>query len=181
MEFNKSVSNPMLVGCIQLMKEEDSPEHRNMFVTELLKASLQAPAIIEPAPTEDAGGKLTVAPGSRVQFPMLSAPDGKKFFMGFTDSAEYRKWAERSNNLPSFALKLDDYVNMLFRKDAQGNDCPALGIVINPLGDNVIVPKEMVAGIMAARMAQMQKRTPPRPGVNADRKAGTAGQDEIKA
>lgn len=164
MEFNKSVSNPMLVGCIQLMKAEDTPEHRNMFVAELVKATFQAPAVIEPAPAEDAEGKLTVAPGSKVQFPMLVAPDGKKFFMGFTDPVEYRKWVERGNQLPSFALKFDDYVNMLFRKDAQGNDCPALGIVINPLGDNVIVPKEMVAGIMAARAGQLQQMAARRNG-----------------
>lgn len=157
MEFNKSVSNPMLVGCIQLMKAEDTPEHRSMFVEELVKASFQAPAIIEPAPVQDAEGKLMIASGSRVQFPMLVTKDGKKFFMGFTDPVEYRKWAEKDKELPCFALKFDDYVNMLFRKDAQGNDCPALGIVINPVGENVVVPKEMVAGIMAARSGQLQQ------------------------
>ena len=77
--------------------------------------------------------------------------------MGFTDPVEYRKWAEKDKELPCFALKFDDYVNMLFRKDAQGNDCPALGIVINPVGENVVVPKEMVAGIMAARSGQLQQ------------------------
>lgn len=157
MEFNKSVSNPMLMGCIQLMKAEDTPEHRSMFVEELVKASFQAPAIIEPAPVQDAEGRLTIAPGSKVQFPMLATKDGKNFFMGFTDPAEYQKWAERDKNLPCFALRFDDYVNMLFRKDAQGNDCPALGIVLNPMGDNVVVPKEMVAGIMAARTGQLQQ------------------------
>ena len=54
MEFNKTVSNPMLVGCIELVKEEDTPDHRNMFVTELLKASFQAPAVIDPEPVADA-------------------------------------------------------------------------------------------------------------------------------
>lgn len=52
MEFNQSVSNPMLVGCFELMKAEDSPE-----------------------PREDAEGKLSIVPGSQVQFPMLSAGD----------------------------------------------------------------------------------------------------------
>lgn len=179
MEFNKTVSNPMLVGCIQLMKEEDTPEHRNMFVTELVKASLQAPAVIEPAPVENAEGNLTIAPGSKVQFPMLATPDGKKFFMGFTDPAEYRKWAERNNSLPGFALKFDDYVNMLFRKDAQGNDSGALGFVINPLGDNVIVPREMVAGIMAARTGQLRQMAAQR-AADPKNEAGTGGPREAK-
>ena len=88
MEFNKSVSNPMLVGSIELMKAEDTPEHRNMFVGELLKADLLSPAIVEPAPEENAEGKPVVAPGSKVQFPMLNTPDGARFFMAFTDRAE---------------------------------------------------------------------------------------------
>ena len=158
MEFNKPVSNPMLVGCIELLKAEDSAGHRNMFVEELMKAVFQSPAIIDPEPAEDAEGKLVVAPNSKVQFPMLIAPDGKKFFMAFTDSGEYRKWAEKNKDLPYFALKFDDYARMLFHKDAMGNDCPALGIVINPMAASMVVPKEMVAGILAARMTQAKQK-----------------------
>lgn len=165
MEFNKAVSNPMLVGCIELMKAEDTPEHRNMFAAELAKASLQAPAIIEPEPAADGEGNLTVAPGSRVQFPMLAAPDGKRFFMGFTDAGEYRKWVEKNKELPTFSLKFDDYANMLLRRDAQGNECPALGFVINPMSANVIIPKEMIAGMIAARMAQAKQMAAKRTGV----------------
>lgn len=158
MEFNKAVSNPMLVGCIELMKAEDSPEHRNMFVEELAKSSFQAPAIIEPEPVADEEGNLKIEPGSRIQFPMLVAPDGKKFFMGFTDQKEYRKWVERNKEMPTFSLKIEDYANMILRRDAQGNEHPAVGVVVNPMGANVIIPKEMIAGMMAARAAQMRQR-----------------------
>lgn len=157
MEFNKAVSNPMLVGCIELMKAEDTPEHRKMFTAELAKALFQAPAVIDPEPAADGEGNLTVAPGSRVQFPMLATPDGKRFFMGFTDQVEYRKWVEKNKEMPTFSLRLEDYANMLLRRDAQGNECPALGFVINPMGANVIIPKEMVAGMLAARMAKVRK------------------------
>ena len=158
MEFNKSVANPMLVGTIQLMKEEDTPEHRNMFVTELQKSSLIAPALIEPEPAVNAEGQQVIAPGSKIQFPMLTAPDGKRFFMGFTDMAEFQKWKDKNKELPFFALKFDDYVGMLFRKDANGTPCPALGYVVNPLGENILVPRELMAGIMAARVAQMKQQ-----------------------
>ncbi len=157
MEFNKSVSNPMLVGTIELMKEEDTPEHRNMFLGELTKAELLSPAIIEPAPKEDDSGKLAILPGSKVQFPMLSAPDGKKFFMAFTDTREYDKWKEKNSDFPAFALKLEDYAAMVLRRDAQGNICPALGVVINPFGANIVLPREMLAGIMSARVAQAKQ------------------------
>ncbi len=157
MEFNKQVSNPMLVGSIELMKEEDTPQHRNMFVGELLKADLLSPAIVDPAPSEDAEGKLTVAPGSKVQFPMLNTPDGARFFMAFTDRTEYEKWQEKNQKFPTFALKIDEYAAMVLRRDAKGNICPALGIVINPSGANLIVPREMLAGIMSAKAAQAKQ------------------------
>ena len=139
MEFNKPVSNPMLMGSIELMKAEDTPAHRNMFVGELAKASFLSPAIIEPAPVEDPEGKLTVAPNSKVQFPMLNTPDGAKFFMAFTDET------------------LDDYAAMILRRDPKGNICPALGMVVNPFGANIIVPREMLAGMMSAKAAQARQ------------------------
>lgn len=172
MEFNQSVSNPMLVGCIELVKEEDSPEHRNMFVAELLRASFMVPALIDPEPAEDSEGRLRVTPGSRVQFPMLATPDGKKFYMGFTDQIEYRKWAEKNQELPTFALKFDDYVNMILRRDPQGNDSVAQGVIVNPFGANVIIPKEMIAGIVATRMAQAKQM--------AAMKAGGSMPEELR-
>ena len=158
MEFNKPVSNPMLVGSIELMKAEDTPEHRNMFVAEMTKASFIAPALIDPEPEENAEGKLAIKGNSKVQFPMLSAPDGKKFFMAFTDMSEYEKWQEKTRPLPTFALKFDDYVAMLFHKNSDGSTTQALGFVINPVGCNIIVPKEMVANIMAARVAAAKQQ-----------------------
>lgn len=157
MEFNKTVSNPMLVGALELMKAEDTPAHRNMFMGELTKASFLTPAIIEPAPTEDAEGKLVLAPNSKVQFPMLNTPDGAKFFMAFTDAAEYGKWKEKNKELPTFAMKIEEFAAMILRRDPKGGLCPALGIVINPMGANILVPREMLAGMMSARAAQMQR------------------------
>nr|WP_300832652.1 SseB family protein [uncultured Acetatifactor sp.] len=157
MEFNKTVSNPMLVGALELMKAEDTPAHRNMFMGELTKASFLTPAIIEPAPTEDAEGKLVLAPNSKVQFPMLNTPDGAKFFMAFTDAGEYEKWQEKNQKFPFFALKLEEYAAMILRRDPKGNLCPALGMVVNPFGANIILPREMLAGMMTARAAQAKQ------------------------
>lgn len=158
MEFNKNISNPMLMGAIELMKAEDTPEHRNTFVGELTKAEFLSPAIIEPAPTQNAEGRLSIAPGSKVQFPMLSAPNGSKFFMAFTDAAEYQKWQEKNKEFPTFALKIEDYAAMILRKDAQGNLCPALGMIINPLGAGIVIPREMLAGMMSAKAAQARQQ-----------------------
>lgn len=158
MEFNKSVSNPMLVGSIELLKAEDTLEHSNMFLTELLKASLLAPALVNPAPQEDEEGNLKLLPGSKVQFLMASAPDGRKYFMGFTDDAEYRLWVEKNQPCPAFALVFDDYIGMMMQKDAAGNPCPAQGIIINPCGSNLVVHKDILAQVMAGRMIHTLKQ-----------------------
>lgn len=157
MEYNKNVSNPMLIGAIELMKAEDTPEHRGMFVEELVKAEFLSPAIVEPAPEEGPDGTQVLAQGSKVQLPMLSTSDGTKFFMAFTDRAEYDKWQERNKKMPSFALKIEEYAGMILRREPNGSICPALGMVINPFGVNIILPREMLASMMSAKMAQAQQ------------------------
>lgn len=156
----------MLVGTIELLKAEDTPEHRNMFVAEMTKASFIAPALIDPEPVENGEGKLTITGNSKIQFPMLSAPDGKKFFMAFTDAQEYEKWQEKAGKLPVFALKFEDYAAMLFHKNSDGSASQALGFVINPVGCNIIVPKEMVANIMAVRVAAAKQQAAKQQGGN---------------
>lgn len=152
MEFNKAVSNPMLVGCIELMRDADTPDHRIMFAEELRKASLLTPAVIEPAPVTDEDGTVRMLPGSNVNFPLLSTVDGKKFCIGFTDSVEYRYWAARNGNLPFFALGFQDYMDMIFSKDSQGNENPVRGLAINPLSDNVVIPREMLMSMFNIQM-----------------------------
>ena len=44
MEFNKPVSNPMMVGSIELLKAEDSPEHSQMFL-DVLQHLLGSPGV----------------------------------------------------------------------------------------------------------------------------------------
>lgn len=151
MEFNKVVSNPMLVGTIQLMKADPSPVHKNMFVNEMMKARFMAPAIVDPKPEADEEGKLKVAQGSKIQFPMLTAPDGKRYFLAFTDKMEYEKWKD-AQNTSFFALSAEEYAGMVLRKDAQ-----ALGFVINPFSENIIIPREMLASLMAAKIAKMKE------------------------
>ncbi len=154
MEFNKPVSNPMFLGCVELMREEDTQEHREMFADELAKALFVAPAIVKPEPIEDEEGNLKLAPESQIQFPMLSTTDGRKLYMAFTDCKEYEAWEAQNQKFPMFTLNVHDYANMLLRRDPFGNPYPVTGIVINPLSTNLIVTKELLGTIMARKLAQ---------------------------
>lgn len=152
MEYNKSVSNPILVGAIELMKADNSPEHRNLFTNEMLKAEFFLPAQITPEPSMDDKGQVKLTAENKVQFPMLTAPDGKVFFMAFTDKMELKKWKDEEKQ-HTFAAVFDEYASMILRKDSQ-----AAGFVINPFGSNIVVPKEMIGSVIAARMAAQQNQ-----------------------
>lgn len=152
MELKKSVSNPMLVGSMELLKADNTQNHLAMFLTELQKAELLAPALIDPEPVEEEEGKQKILPGSKVQFPMLSASDGNRYFMGFTDEGEYHLWEEKNRPCPTFALKFDDYIGMMMRKNADGKMSDAQGIVVNPYGANLVLHKDLLANLMAGRM-----------------------------
>ncbi len=151
MEFNKPVSNPMLIGTIELMKAEDSQQHRGMFVNELMKAEFLSPVLISPAPKPDERGRLVIEKESKVQFPSLGTPDGRQFLMAFTDKMEFEKWRPGEEKY-SFALTFNDYVSMLLHKDENGNQGPAIGIVINPFGCNIILHRDMIANLIVAKM-----------------------------
>lgn len=173
MELNISVSNPLLVGSIELLKAEDTPEHRNMMINELMKAKLLSPVVITPEPEADENGKTQLKPGSKLQFPMLNAPDGKQFFMAFTDRSELVKWKQEQQH--TFALSFDDYAAMLLKKDNQGNTSPALGFVLNPFGSNIVISKEMVANLLMQKLQKQGKAVPPGKAVSPG-KPGTPGE-----
>lgn len=150
MEYNKLVSNPMLVGAIELMKADATPEHQKMVSDEIVKANFLIPAVVTPVPEPDETGAVRPVPGSQVHFPILTAPDEKKFFMAFTDMEELKKWKDVEGQ-QFFAMTFEDYAGLLLRKDSEGKTNPAAGFVINPFGGNVVVSKEMLAQYIAAK------------------------------
>lgn len=160
MNPNRPVTNPMLCGTIELMKAEDTPEHRKMFLDELIRAHFLSPVIVTPTPVPDETGRMKITAEHKVQFPMISTKEGHKFFLAFTDLEELKK-GHPDKDQQTFILSFDDYAGMLLRKDKDGNLPPALGFVINPMSSNVVVSREMVAKVIASRMAQSGIPVPP--------------------
>ncbi len=85
MEFNKPVSNPMMVGSIELLKAEDTPEHRQMFLEELQKAKFLAPVVIDPAPQADEKGQVNFRVMQKSSSPCyLQRTDGNSSWLSQT-------------------------------------------------------------------------------------------------
>lgn len=175
-DLNKPIANPMLLGTIQLMKAEDTPEHKEMFISELVKARFLCPVVMTPVPKPDENGVVRMEQGTQIQFPMLTAQDGKQFFMAFSDWAELKKWKQQEKQ-QVFALSFDDYAGMLLRKDKEGKVSPAMGFVINPFNENIIVSRQMIAGVLAMNL---QKKGVKIPHLQKVKKAQADGEAEKK-
>ncbi len=161
MELNKTVSNPMLVGAMQLIKsdgKEPVPEHQALFMEQLDKAELLAPADVKGELDEN--GQIPAEGKVLVRFPYLFGSDGKKFVVVFTDNAslEKAKAVEGPSRLPDeylkncAVLKLLDLAKMVFVKNPDGSDNDTFGIVINPFMENIVIPRGSIEQIARRKM-----------------------------
>ena len=139
----KFISNPMLIGAMELVKKNKSPENLKVFMDELLHARLISPIVITPPPTIDENGKAKLTEENKISIPMIPGPDDKKYFMAFTDMEELKKLkAKGSINVLPFGIK--DYAVMMANA---ADKCD--GIAINPTSNGPVVNKAMVAAIMS--------------------------------
>ncbi len=138
----KPVTNPMLVGAMELLKAENTPDHRKLVMEEIMHAKFLSPVVIEPVPVPDENGVSKIAPNSKIQLPMLTTAEGKHFFMAYTDIQELQKWKMEPNQ-QVFGFDFKDYVGMVNAENSASD-----GVVINPFGHNLMIPKEMIAGMI---------------------------------
>ena len=147
----KPITNPMLIGAMELVKKNKSPENLKVFMDELLHAKMISPIVITPPPAVDENGKAKLTPENKISVPMLPGPEGKKYFMAFTDMDEIKKMKTNGPvNILGFGFR--EYAAMI----AQAEDkCD--GLVINPGSGGPIVNKAMVAAIMKSVLKKDQK------------------------
>lgn len=139
----KFISNPMLIGAMELAKKNKSPENLKVFMDELLHARLISPIVITPPPTIDENGKAKLTEKNKISIPMIAGPDNKKYFMAFTDMEELKKLkAKGPINVLPFGIR--DYAVMMANA---ADKCD--GIAINPTSNGPMVNKAMVAAIMS--------------------------------
>ena len=150
MEYNKSVSNPMLIGALELMNAEPTKEHQKMVSDEIVKAEFLSPATVTPEPP---AGTTKLVPGCNVNLPVLTAPNGKQFFMAFSDMTELKKWKDEEG-MQTVSMTFDDYVMMMFRAEEQGKNGGVEGFIVNPFGAKLVVPKEMAKQVIIAKLAK---------------------------
>lgn len=141
MKINEPVSNPILLGAMKVMNDEDSHLHKDQFVRQLCKAKLVAP--------------VTVAPGSEnylednmanIRFLMIRGKDGKDYFVAYTDVETMNK----AENVPEkfkkvyATLNIAEFAQMMIQLDDEGNQPDFAGVIINPFTENIVVRRDLV-------------------------------------
>ena len=137
MEQPKAIQNPMLVGAMELLKADNSTKHRDFFLQE---AQLPTPATVTPKPERDENGLVRMAPDAQIQIPMLSTREGVRYFMGFTDVQELKKWVKSMGEEQQLLVfGFQDFASVVKRADSQCD-----GFAINPGGANIRVTRGMI-------------------------------------
>ncbi len=151
MLFNKPVSNPYLAGAVELVKSDDSPENKKTLAEQIMKAEYLCPVFVAPHPVKDENGIPRLAENAKVQFPTLRCPDGRLLFPVFSDAEELHKWKSEEDCPYTYACNFDDMTQLLSHLPKQEGAEVATGFVINPMGCNYVVERDMVANLLLKR------------------------------
>lgn len=141
-EKQKTINNPMLMGALELLRAENTQEHRNLVMQEILRARFLTPVVVEPPLVAGEDGVARAEADRTINLLLLKAADEKGYFMGYTDMEELKKWKAQTSH-QVFALKFSDYVNMLLKPECEVN-----GVVINPFDHNLVITKDMILGML---------------------------------
>ena len=132
----------MLMGALELLRAENTPDHRSMVMQEILRSRFLCPVIVDPPLVANEEGVARANADSKVNMLLLTANDDKKYFMGYTDMEEVNKWTSQPKH-QMIVFKFADYVHMLLKPDCEVN-----GIVINPFDHNLVITKDMVQAML---------------------------------
>lgn len=151
MTFDKQVENPRLIGAIEVMKNAPTVEHKQDFIGEMLKAEFMTPVIVTPDPVQSEDGRWQVPESPQFQFPTVVNKAGdKQFFLAFTDKEEMDKW-EPTRGMHTYACTYEDFFIMLLKRNETPSNVPVSGFVINPMGCNLIVDKDMMINLFVRK------------------------------
>lgn len=143
-----AVSNPAVKNAILALKEGDSPEKQNALSMALLKAKFLVPCNIETEDDNRVAMKLF----------MMNTDDGKAFFPLFTDQKEADKFAKDAT--PQYIIRtIKDYESIF--NDPNNN---AVGLVINPGEDSIVVNKDLALMIASGRVPLAREKKAPSRG-----------------
>lgn len=144
-QSQQPITNPALVQAMDAMKQERNQKNEVTFVNHVKVARFLVPANVESVQQAQANadGTVELKDQPRVSFILFNNSEGEKFFPLFTDIAEIRKWEDFSKHQLA-AISYRDLCQFFQRNPENGIS----GAVINPFGQNIMIPVESLFRIM---------------------------------
>ncbi len=139
------ITNPELTRAMDAMKQERNQRTEIAFINSMKDGRFLVPANINKVQQAQANadGTVELKEQPQIQFLLFNNKDGQKFFPLFTDAAEYEKWSDRSKYQRA-AIGFRDLCQF-FENNPNGE---VTGVVVNPYGQNVLVPVESLLRMM---------------------------------
>jgi hypothetical protein len=137
------ITNEALKKAIDDLKGNGTKDNQNRMFDEARKASFLVPVIFSAEFKPDAKGRITMPKGTQVKFVLVNTSKGKTFFPAFTDMEEAKKLkVTQTGNLQYVVKHLAEY-EAIFKDPNNKTD----GMVINPMSQNIVFPKQLVLGL----------------------------------
>lgn len=143
-QSEEQVKNPQLVVAMQEVIKNENSNTMSKMAAALMDSRLLTPIEQQTVLTEKTG------PGTRIRFEEIKNVQGDKYYLAFTDMAEYDKWNQDGKNERALIMTMEDFGNILIR---QINDMK--GFVINPFGENISISKDLLLSLLKQREAKM--------------------------
>ncbi len=150
------IRNNALKNAISALKGDPSPENQNAFLKETVKAKFLVPVIINADLKPDNMGRVKIAGNTQISFVMVNTNQGKTFLPVCTDLDEAKKLkVNQPGNLQYIVRTLKEYERIL--KDPKNT---AEGLVINPMNENLVLPKPLVLTLIGSPETPAEAEAP---------------------
>lgn len=156
-EVDKVIRNMELIIAIRKVQDDDTPQNRSRMISEMMRSKFITPAVISAETEEEVRrNKAKGLPTSiQASFKVINTTDGRKFLPAFTDTAQMREWKTRchiTEPVRNMVMNFDAYAKYIF-----GSNGDLAGFVINPFGENMVFPYDLMKSLMSQKMEHEQR------------------------
>lgn len=151
-DINKKIQNLELIIAMRKLQDENTPQNRSKMISEMMRTNFISPAIVSAEEEEKVrrNKEKGVRTPIHVSFKVINTKDGKKFLPAFTDTVQMSEWKTRCNitdPVKNMVMNFDVYAQYVF-----GSKGGLAGFVINPFGENIVFPEELMRSLLKQKM-----------------------------
>lgn len=151
-DINKKIQNLEFIVAMRKMQDENTPVNRSKMISEMMRTNFISPAVVSPEVEEKVrqNKEKGIRTPIHVSFKVIHTKDGKKFLPAFTDTIQMNEWKERTkmtDPVKNMVMNFDVYAQYVF-----GSKGGLAGFVINPFGENIVFPEELMRSLFKQKM-----------------------------